>query len=288
MRSASRSPAADFDPFSLASHAAYLHDAFHGIFYSIAKLVLYILCAPLLLLALPIRFLARTLCVKLVYTPLDSGVALKFFPPPSLVRLSTAVASLLKLEQFPPAIHTPQVAPPTVIPRHASSTSTHRPALVGVVTAMFLAFMLWSLVTWMPTASVTDNHQNFPHTSDPPDATTATAVHTPIVPPPASSPTSSSSSSSTSNSDYFMTCFSSEVRSSILALCLFPPLPPLSLQTSLQAQFLQHFSPGEPDGWYCPQELADDGETLCTYDSVDFLTAGQPALKPCDPELLPW
>ena len=189
MRSASRSPAADFDPFSPASHAAYLHDAFHGFFYSIAKLVLYILCcAPLLLLALPIRFLARTLCVKLVYTPLDSGVALKFFPPPSLVRLSTAVASLLKLEQFPPAIHTPHVAPPPVIPRHASSTSTHRPALVGVVTAILAALALWGMVTWTPTTIAPVRSATFPHTSDPPDATTDNAAHAPTAPLPAPDP----------------------------------------------------------------------------------------------------
>jgi hypothetical protein len=113
--------------------------------------------------------------------------ALRTAPPgaPALVRF---LLDVLGIPQQQSASPQPK-PPPIVVFQLAAISILSRPkALVGVVTAILAALALWGMVTWTPTTTAPARSATFPHTSDPPDATTATAAHALTAPPPAPDP----------------------------------------------------------------------------------------------------
>lgn len=144
--------------------------------------LLFLLLASLLLMARP------WLAPNVLYV---TGAALRPAAPrtaaPAFVRHLLDVLGIpqqhysASLQPKPPSIVVFQLAAISILsrPKHA---------LVGVVTAILAALALWGMVTWTPTTIAPARSATFPHTSDPPDATTDNAAHAPTAPPPAPDP----------------------------------------------------------------------------------------------------
>jgi hypothetical protein len=167
---------ARFDPFSRSHHATFARDPLSTFFRSTPIQVSSIPIAYIVLVFLAASAFALSRLATVRFSqfsrPRHATSArdqLSTFFRSTPVRVSSLlIASIFLLFLAGPTFALPRpVLPPN---------SSRRPALVSTDTAILLALAAWCLVTWVPTASVHNYLENFPHTSDPPSAPTP-ALH---------------------------------------------------------------------------------------------------------------